>query len=213
MAIVKKGGHMPHQTTTAVRNMASPAALATGGSIEAKSSQASLEASFPGSPLFTAVYNADEVKKYMYKLLTNTVITAPKVDGVGADVAAAAAYWGFQSPGPATEASPSSTDLSYAGAPIIDGVTEVGADKASPYMPNLHVPPIDAPTSEVATQNVLPNASSPPYVGNGLATPANTSDATKTNLVNAHKDGNIPIPNGPTFEGAAGGADFKVPQK
>jgi hypothetical protein len=213
MAIVKKGGHMPHQTTTAVRNMVSPAALTTGGSLEAKSNQGSLEASFPASPLFTAVYNADEVKKYMYKLLTNTVMTAPIVDGVGADVAAAAGYWGFQSPGPATEASPSSTDLSYAGAPIIDGVTEVGADKASPYMPNLHVPPIDAPTSEVDTQNVLPNASSPPYVGNGLATPANTSAATKNNLVEPHKNGNIPTPNGPTFEGAAGGGSFKVPQK
>ena len=206
MAISKKGGHMSHQTTTAVRNMESPAALSTGGSLEAKSNQASLEASFPGSPLFTAVYNADEVKKYMYKLLTNTVKGKK-------DQEQSAAYWGFPIPRKATPESPSSADLSYDGAPIIDGVTEVGADKASPYMPNLHVPPINAPTSEVSTQNVLPNASSPPYVGNGLATPANTSEATKTNLVDAHKDGNIPIPNGPTFEGAAGGADFKVPQR
>ena len=206
MAVKKDGGHMSHQTTTAVRSMKSPAALKTGspGGLDSKSSEASLISSFPASPLFTDDYNAEAVKKYLYKLLTNTVDAT--------DAASAAGYWGFSSAGPATEAAPSSTDLSYAGAPAVDGLTEVGADKAGAYMPNLTVPPISAPTSPVDTQNTLPKASNPPYVGNGLATPANTQAATKTNLVEIHIDGNIPVPNGPTFEGAAGGESFKVPK-
>jgi len=183
MAVIPKGGHMSHQTTTAVRNMKSPAALATGGPLEAKSNQASLETSFPGSPLFTAVYNADAVKGYLIKLITNTCASNTQ------DIADAGGYWGFPTAAPPdptkkTEGNPSTADLSYDGAPNIPHIVTAKTatkklpiptqDKAGPYTPNLHVPPIDAPTSPVETQ-VLPEPGDAPFVGNGVASPLNAS--------------------------------------
>jgi len=204
---IVKGGHMSHNTTTAVRDMSTHST--NTGAQPAKSDEASLKASFPASPLFKAGkkgYSADAVKEYLYKLLTNTVRGTQ-------DQSDAAAYWGFPRK-TASEKAPESSDLSYKGAPSIDGLKEVGDDKAGPYMPNLHVPPIDAPTSPVDKQNIQPQASNPPYVGNGLASPAKTQATIKSHLVKSQKGGNSPTPGGPGSDsGYAGGEDFHLPSQ
>ena len=141
-------GTCPITTTTAVRQMTAYSTTTAGGL--SVSNQAGLKASFPGSPLFVEGdegYDALAVKKYLYKILTNTIH--------GLDIPAAAAYWGFPYGGLSDEAHPSTADLAYSGAPAIDAQTAVGADFASPYMPNLLVPPIEAPTSPVEQQVVI----------------------------------------------------------
>ena len=202
------GGHMSHHTTTAVRQMTAYSTTTAGGL--SVSNQAGLKASFPGSPLFVEGdegYDALAVKKYLYKILTNTIH--------GLDIPAAAAYWGFPYGGLSDEAHPSTADLAYSGAPAIDAQTAVGADFASPYMPNLLVPPIEAPTSPVEQQVVLSKASNPPYVGNGLASPLKTQATIKSHLVTSQKDGNTPINGGAgtAVGGYTGGEEFHLPKE
>jgi len=208
VAITQNGGHMTHVTTTADRSMVSPAAKNTGGVNQAESDEARLISAFPGSPMMGAgaTYNAEEVSKYKYKILTNTVDAS--------DLGDAAAYWGFAVPeSEATVGQASSADLRWTGAPDMDEVLEKdSADKklASNYMPNLVVPPIDAPTTEVENFAIT-TPSDPPGVGNGLANPKQTSTAIQEHIVESQVDGNTPTPGGPTAEGAAGGDHVRVP--
>ena len=138
MAVKKDGGHMSHLTTRTVRSMKSNAALKTGspGGLQAKSSETSLMASFPGSPLWSdevpPVYGSEEVGKYLYKILTNTVVST--------DIGDAQSYWGFPAGSGATSEQPSTSDLSYEGAPAIDAIITNSEDKAAAYMPNLQPP-------------------------------------------------------------------------
>jgi hypothetical protein len=188
--------------------MVSPAAKNTGGVNQAESDEARLISAFPGSPMMGtgATYNAEEVSKYKYKILTNTVDAS--------DLADAAGYWGFTTPeSEPTVGQASSADLKWSGAPDLDeNLDKDSADKklASNYMPNLVTPPIDAPTTEVEnTATTTP--SDPPGVGNGLANPRQTSTAIQEHIVESQKDANTPIPGGPTAEGAAGGDHVRVP--
>ena len=77
-------------------------------------------------------------------------------------------------------------------------------------MPNLRVPDIDTPTDNIADA-VVGTASTPFGVGNGLANPKPASAAIKTHIVESQKDGNVPIPGGPTPTAPAGGDAVRTP--
>jgi len=203
MAVIQNAGHMTHATTTADRSMVSSAAKRTGspGGDLAESVEARLIAAFPASPMMgtDADYDAKAVSKYKYLLLTNKVAAS--------DQGAAAGYWGFSTP-ESEEAIglASSADLSWAGAPNLEGKPGVDIDGnalASNHMPNLAVPPLNAPSTVVETV-VITSPSEPPGVGNGLANPSSTSTAIQEHVVDSQEDGNTPTPGGPTQTTAAG---------
>ena len=107
----------------------------TPGGAAAISSNERLSVSFPASPMMGSQpdYKHDVVTELRKALLTNTVTPD--------DAADAAAYYGYPTP-TSEEITPSSADLSFSGAPVIENVIKDtdGNKIASPWHANLRPP-------------------------------------------------------------------------